>query len=62
MSLYNLEEFPVHGATRENAARTQRIFLVTVTEKRSERPRWLEFREQNTKKETTALRENSGDL
>lgn len=50
VSLFNLEEFPVHGAMKENAVRAQRISFVEVTEMRSERTMWLEFREENTKK------------
>lgn len=62
VSLYNLGEFPVCGAMKENAIRTQRVSFVEVTEMRSERPRWLEFREQNTKKQRAALKENSGEF
>lgn len=61
VNFYSLGDFPVCGAM-ENAIRAQMVSFVEVTEMRSERPRWLEFREENTKKQRVALKENSGEF
>lgn len=50
VSLYNLEEFLVHGAMKGNAVGAQRISFGELKEMRSERTRWLEFREQEYQK------------